>query len=92
MRLGAERSTGLAEASSARKTCRKPKPHKGFHRGHFRGGNAPASLKPLAGDRYNHEVIQFPGRQRPGLIEAPVGVGFSLFLLLISGEATPRPH
>ena len=34
------------KAATARKTCGKPKPHREFRRDYFRGGNAPASLKP----------------------------------------------
>ena len=46
MRLANNLHVREDKVATARKTGGKPKPHKEFRRDYFRGGNAPASLKP----------------------------------------------
>ena len=42
------------------------------HALHFRGVTAPASLKPYVVAGVDDDLLVFPGRNRPGLIEAYV--------------------
>ena len=77
---------GLIEAGSSRSRPSRLTPR-------FRGGSAPASLKPLeVEDPGGRGVGVFPGRIRPGLIEAISPIRRARRRQAVSGADPPRPH
>ena len=72
MRLANNLHVREDKVATARKTGGKPKLHREFHRDYFRGGNAPASLKPGCNGPRKTGIGPFPGWKRPGLIEAVI--------------------
>ena len=61
--------------------------------GPFRGVIAPASLKRVETSPFEDPQNPFPGRYRPGLIEAALGAeGKRGEEGALSGALSPRPH
>ena len=58
----------------------------------IRGARAPASLKPSPRHPQVRVADRYPGRARPGLIEAPGASGDVVGFVAVSGARAPRPH